>query len=332
MDIFYDQAQWDNAVKAVQQMRDAMPETLDTVARYKIWSAEEAREKFFVCNDVGRDSYGEVKGAVSYEAGSLSAYKFVVGVLKMCLKLGLELYTSTPVLKLSRGGNGIWDVVTNRGTVRARRVVLATNGYTAFLCPKFQGSIVPLRGQVTAHRPGSKMPKGGLQATYSFVYGNGYEYMIPRPQGSKWEGDLIIGGGLVKARDEGVEEYGTTDDGSLNHKISKYLEGTTGRYFGHNWGEDSREGRIRKEWTGIMGYSGDGFPFVGEVPGERELWVAASFQGHGMVLCWMCAIALVKMMDGKEDGLEWFPDVFRVSEKRLEVEFRGRLHTKTEEE
>jgi hypothetical protein len=53
-----------------------------------------------------------------------------------------------------------------------------------------------------------------------------------------------------------------------------------------------------------------------------------------MVLCFMCAKALVEMMSGKEeDGKlgEWFPEVFKVSEERLGKKFVGRLHTKPAE-
>jgi glycine/D-amino acid oxidase-like deaminating enzyme len=248
-------------VKSIAALREAMPDELDSVARYTIWSKDEAREKFFVKGE-------ECIGAVSYEAGSLSAYKFVIGVLKLCLKAGLELYTNTPSTSVDKEADGLWKVETPKGVVKAEKVVLATNGYTGFLSEKFRKIIVPLRGQITAHRPGSKMPKEGLPTTYSFIYKNGYEYMIPRPQGSKFAGDIIMGGGLVTAKDEGIDEFGTTDDTSINKEISAYLTETTSRYFGENWGEDDREGRIRKEWTGIMGYSSDGFPFVGEVPGE----------------------------------------------------------------
>jgi glycine/D-amino acid oxidase-like deaminating enzyme len=331
VDIVYDSAQWDSTVKAVGLMRDAMPGDLEGAAKYQLWTAEEARERFFVDDDLG--GYGEVKGAVSYEAGSLSAYKFVIGVLKLCLKLDLKLFTNTPVLALAKSSSGIWTVETAKGIVKAKKVVLATNGYTAFLAPQFQGSIVPLRGQITAHRPGSNMPAAGLPTTYSFIYTNGYEYMIPRPPGSKFAGDIVIGGGLVKAKDEGLGEFGNTDDSTVNTEISEYLTGTTKRYFGKNWGEDDAEGRVRREWTGIMGYSGDGFPFVGAVPGDGVgnggLWVAASFQGHGMVLCWMCAKALVAMIEGREEDIKgWFPEVFKVTKDRLGVKFRGRLHTK----
>jgi glycine/D-amino acid oxidase-like deaminating enzyme len=309
-------------VESIEAMRRAMPELLDTVARYNFWSREGAREKFYVRGE-------ECVGAISYEAGSLSAYKFVIGVLKMALKKGLGLFTNTPATKIEKGEDGIWSVQTSRGVVKAKRVVLATNGYTGFLCEKFQRKIVPLRGQITAHRPGKNQPVDGLPTTYSFIYKNGYEYMIPRPQGSKYAGDIIMGGGLVMAKDEGVGEFGTTDDTTLNEDISKYLTETTPRYFGADWGNDHEDGRIRKQWTGIMGYSPDGFPFVGEVPGEKNLWLAASFQGHGMVLCFMCARALAAMMGGEEGKIEnWFPEAFKVSEERLEKKFIGRLHTK----
>jgi glycine/D-amino acid oxidase-like deaminating enzyme len=168
------------------------------------------------------------------------------------------------------------------------------------------------------------MPKDGLQRTYSFVYGQGYDYMIPRPKGSRFEGDIVIGGGLTKGSNEGVGEFGTIDDSIISSEISDYLTETTPQYFGTAWGEDDEDGRVRRQWTGIMGYSNDGFPFIGEVTGEKDLWIAASFQGHGMVMCFLCAKALVSMIFGEEDGLtSWFPDSFRTSKERTKKKFVG---------
>ena len=334
MDIIYDDAQWKQANEAVKLMRDVFTEPGDEegVARYRLWSAEEARERFLVG---GEGMRGEsVKGAVSYEAGSISAYIFVVGVLKLCLERGLELYTHTPVLKLEKTGEGDgegWDVVTAKGTLKTKKVVCATNGYTAHLLPQFHTKIVPLRGQVTAHRPGSSLPSEGLETTYSFIYANGYEYMIPRPPSSPFPNDIIIGGGLARAKDEGLFEYGETDDSSLNPDISLYLRDTTATYFGPtaNWEEDHKEGRVRREWTGIMGYTPDGFPFVGEVPRMEGVWIAAAFQGHGMVFCWECGRALVGLVEGRSGEVGgWFPrGAFGVTGERLGRVFGGRLHT-----
>jgi glycine/D-amino acid oxidase-like deaminating enzyme len=328
VDVVYDAAAWDAARDAVAAMQAAMGPDDDPAARYELYSADEVKDRFY-CPSSGAGE-GEVRGGVGYFAGSLSAYKFVCGLLRICLARGLNLQTGTPVTELTRLDDGRWEVDTPRGKVIAAKVVVATNGYTSALLKKFQGVIVPLRGQITAQRPGRNMPFGGcLPTTYSFIYAGGYEYMITRPPGSRFAGDVVIGGGLAKAEDGGLNEYGTTDDTTLNPAIGEYLKGTTPRYFENNWGEDHPDGRIRAEWTGIMGYSPDGYPFVGQMPGEPGLWVSASFQGHGMVLCWKCAEALVEMMEGR-DGEElqgWFPDVFRLTEERMTKRFRVRLHT-----
>lgn len=323
VDVIYDPAQWAQSQRAVQEMRDAMP--ADDAAVYKLHSAEEVRGKFF-CGHGGDEN---VCGGVSYEAGSLSAYKFVIGVLKLCLEKGLNLQTNTHAHNIEKIEGGGWKVETDRGPIYAQKVVLATNGYTARLWKGLQGIIVPLRGHVTAQRQGKNMPKEGLPTTYSFIYEKGYDYMIQRPKGSQFEGDIVIGGALAKATSEGLEEYGTTDDTTCDDVTMRSLQNGPPQYFGANWGADDSEGRVRKAWTGIMGFSPDGFPLVGEMPGEKNLWVSCGFQGHGMVLCWMCARAVVAMMkDGpnSEEKLNtWFPEIYRITEERMRLTFHGRL-------
>ncbi|MCJ1475650.1 hypothetical protein MMC13_004313 [Lambiella insularis] len=318
VDIIYDKSQWNLAKAAVKEMQRVLGKE-DPVSVYHLWSAQEAETKFLCSGAIG---------AVSYAAGSLSPYKFVVGVLGLALEKELNLQTQTPVLSINQVENG-WTVETPRGTVRAERVILATNGYTAHLAPSLQGVIVPLRGHMTGQRPGNGMPVKGLATTYSFIYTDGYEYMIPRPQGSAFAGDIMIGGGLTKGAAEGLFEYGTTDDTTMDPIIARYVQTCAREYFGSNWGEDHPDGRIRKAWSGIMGYSADGFPLVGPMPGRKDLFIAASFQGSGMVLCLLAAKALTRMMCGNdtEELDEWFPKAFYISEERLKHKFQGRLHT-----
>ncbi|KAK3292463.1 FAD dependent oxidoreductase [Chaetomium fimeti] len=335
LDVVYDPAEWAAAREGVAALRAAFP-PFPSDRRYTLYSREEVLRRFPVHDGVFEGREERVQGGVGYFAGSLSAYKFGIGVLRACVERGLNLQTGTAVTGLvavspaaaAAAGKERWEVSTERGVVRAGRVVLATNGYTAGVWRQFQGAVVPLRGQVTAQRPGQGMPAGGcLDRTYSFIYGRGYEYMVSQPEGSRFAGDIVMGGGLARAQEEGLMEYGTTDDGAMNGEISQYLRETTERYFGPDWGEDDPDGRVRSEWTGIMGFSPDGFPFVGEVPGESGLWTSCGFQGHGMVLCWECARALVEMMEGRdgEELREWFPDVFRITQERMAQRFRGRL-------
>jgi len=322
VDIFYSAPEWKHAQEAIAALRDAMPNELETVARYEFWTAEEARERFCVKGE-------ECFGAVKYQAGSLSAYRCVVGILKLCIEKDLQFFTNTPATHLERNNSGLWEITTPKGVIRARKVILATNGYTAAVWPPFQSAIIPLRGQITAQAPPPNLM--ALPTTYSFIYQDGYEYMIPKPLHSKYPpfpGDIVIGGGTATLPDEGAGEFGITDDSSLNPVLSAYLRNCTKRYFGDDSNDvDSGNGsawKTRKEWTGIMGFTGDGMPFIGPVPGEEGLWVAAAFQGHGMVFCWGCAKALVKMVEGEEEGGEEFPGIFKVTEERLRVEFGGR--------
>lgn len=317
VDVIYDENQWKEANKAIKEMKSLMGDQ-DPAAMYKFWDKVETQEKFLT-----KGAYG----AVTYEAGSINSYDFVCGVLGLAVKMGLNLQTETPVLSLSKSGQG-WMIETSRGTVEAERIVLATNGYTANLYPALQGTIVPLRGEVTAHRPGNSMPRSGLPTTYSFIYEDGYEYMVARPKGSVFEGDIVIGGGLTKGDKKGLYEYGTTDDTTTDPAIIRYLKESTLNYFGAYWGDDHQEGRIRKVWSGIMGYSADGFPLVGKVPDEDGLFIAASFQGHGMVLCLSSAKALVHIMNNDDEKAldEWFPRAFRMTRERLKHRFQGRLH------
>ncbi|KAL8763396.1 MAG: hypothetical protein Q9184_000784 [Pyrenodesmia sp. 2 TL-2023] len=323
VDILYDQGQWRQAKKAILEIRRVLGND-DPAAQYKFHGALETKERFLVDGALG---------SVSYSAGSISAYLFVIGILELGLKKGLNLQTQTLVTKIQRSDSDHkeWIVETPRGSIRAERVILATNGYTGHLYPPVRGIIVPLRGTVAAQRPGSGLPKEGLDTTYSFIYGNGYEYMIFRPAGSKFAGDLVIGGCSTKAPEEGLYEWGTTDDSTMDPGIGQYVRDSAAEYFGSQWGEDHPDGRIRKQWTGIMGYSSQGFPLVGLVPREKDLWIAASFQGSGMVLCFHTAKALVTMMDSKdnEELDSWLPQAFRMSEDRLKHKFRGRLHEKT---
>ncbi|KAK7911831.1 hypothetical protein PG985_014312 [Apiospora marii] len=330
VDIVYDAAQWKEDQRAVQAMRNAMPG--HAASEYVLHTSDQVRDQFYC----GKGGDEDIAGGVSYEAGSMSSYRLVIGILKLCLDRGLNLQTNTPVLNLEKiagGESNSWRLETERGAITAQKVILATNGYTAHLLDQFQGIIVPLRGHVTAQRPGQNMPSNGLPVTYSFIHGDSYDYMIPRPPGSHLEGDIVIGGGLHNLSDGGASEYGTTDDTGFNGVIAESLRECLPDYFGDNWGKDHPDGRIRRAWTGIMGYSPNGCPFVGAVPGAENLWMAASFQGHGMVLCWMCAKAVTAMIEGRDDEEleQWFPDAFRVKEGRLKQEFRGALHMRAEE-
>ncbi|KAH5153088.1 hypothetical protein HBH69_133740 [Parastagonospora nodorum] len=326
LDVIYDKATFDLGVTAISALRsDATPEENEQgkMAFYKIHSNNpETREKFHIAASNSNPTIQaeeKVAGVFEYLAGRIHAYRFTTSVLKHCVAKGLVLCTNSPVHSIQPSStSSTWSVHTQYSTLPAQHVILATNGYTPYLHSALQSLIVPMRGQITAQRPGKgKLPKL-LETTYSFIYREGYEYMIPRPVENGDGQHIIIGGGLGRLDGGGQGEYGTVDDSRLNNDISGYLKGSLKGYFGtETWGDDNDEDRIVQEWTGIMGATADGRPFVGEVPGNKGLWISAGFNGHGMVLCLKSAEALVDMITGK--GVPgWFPASFEISAERME--------------
>ncbi|KIV85327.1 hypothetical protein PV11_01030 [Exophiala sideris] len=314
IDIFYDSDQFKKAQASVAQMEELMG---PKAPKHTFHDAEDTAKTYLSHNSVG---------SLEYESGSLSAYKFTIGILKLALKKGLNLQCNTPATSISKDPDGSWTTHTPRGSLTSRKLILAMNGYTAHLYPRLQGVIVPLRGVITAQRPGQNLPQTGLPTTYSFVHATSFEYMISRPRGTKFEGDVVIGGGHQVAKDNGFNEYGNTDDTAYDEASAAYLLDITKKVFDKDWGADQPEGQCRKTWSGVMGFSSDGYPFVGPVPGEEGLYLDASFQGHGMVLCFLCAKAVVQMIQGKNgDELDsWFPRCYRVTEERMQKQFRGK--------
>ena len=139
VDVVYHKGQWNKAHQAVTEMRRVLG-TADPAAQYRFCDSSQAENEFLCPGAVG---------ALTYEAGSLNAYKYVTGVLRLALERGLNLQTETPALKVSKPATDQqpYVVETPRGKLEAKKVVFATNGYTAYLYPKLQGVVVPLRGQ-----------------------------------------------------------------------------------------------------------------------------------------------------------------------------------------
>ncbi|KAG7129486.1 hypothetical protein HYQ45_011350 [Verticillium longisporum] len=212
--------------------------------------------------------HGAVGAVVQADAASLWPYKLVCWVLERLLAqgAGFNLQTGTAATHLQRlegpddndGGGGEtahrWIVHTPRGQVAARKVLLACNGHASLLVPAFSDLLVPVRGQVAALD----------------------DYLVQRPSGRE---ELILGGGRSRGTARGV---GASADDWLDPVVASYLRQTLGATTGIAEGELA----ATYEWTGIMGYSRDFLPWVGEVPkglgGDTGLW------------------AVVGMMNGQE--------------------------------
>ncbi|KAI8310593.1 hypothetical protein K4K59_008107 [Colletotrichum sp. SAR11_240] len=242
-----------------------------------------------------------VKGALScftFTAGHIWPYKMVMHLLKGVVQKGANLQTHTPVTHISENPllDGRWEVSTARGSIKAKKVLLATNGYTSHLAPEFKNHIVPVRGICSriAVPQGKTAPH--MSQTYSIRHGPSmYDYLIPRNDGS-----IVVGGAKPTFWTDRSQWYNVFDDSKLIEPAKTYFDGLMQRTF-------------------LMGFSSDFMPYVGEVPAKPGQFILGGFSGHGMPLILLSAKGVVQMLrHGKSFAETGIPSLFQATKERLE--------------
>lgn len=237
----------------------------------------------------------------------------------------LEALTPVTSISASKDSSLPYLVHTSRGSIRAQHVVHCTNGYASHLLPALRDKLVPVRGQMTALTPSESFPRLGSDTSWSLCWDNGgFDYMT---QAEDSEGHVFLGGGLTQGAEAGVVDLDRIDDTDLNEPALKHLCSVLPRCF--KGGENTT---LNKAWTGIMGFTADGYPLVGKMPEELSTkklvesttgheWIAAGFSGYGMVNCWQSGRAVADMISKQSEVTSSynFPDqLFECSKKRLE--------------
>lgn len=75
-------------------------------------------------------------GRIVFDNGNYHPFKLVCGELASALKRGVKLYTRTEVSTVKSLRADRHDVITKRGTIRAKKVIVATNAFTSRLFPE----------------------------------------------------------------------------------------------------------------------------------------------------------------------------------------------------
>jgi len=110
----------------------------------------EVLNKSRISEIIGSDYY--IGGQLDLRGGSLQPLSYVCGLARVAMELGVKVYAHSPALKISRKTND-WVVKTPKGTVRAKFLLIGTNGYTGKLWPKLDRTLVPVPTFMTATAP-----------------------------------------------------------------------------------------------------------------------------------------------------------------------------------
>ncbi|MFW2588478.1 NAD(P)/FAD-dependent oxidoreductase [Sagittula sp. SSi028] len=178
---------------------------------------------------------------------------------------GVDLHANSPVTQLSRGTQ--WQLTTPTGTITARQVVLATNGYSAENLPDWlRARTLPVQSTVIVTRPLSaaeQQAAGWTSAQMAYDTRRLLHYFRKLP-----DGRFLFGmrGGLSASPQE---------QASIAARI---------RHDFHSLFPDWRDVEITHEWSGLVCLMRSGHPFCGPMPGHDGLFGALGFHGNGVAM------------------------------------------------
>lgn len=257
----------------------------------------------------------------------------MAGLLSKAVDAGINLQTHTAVTAVADkpDDDGYLTLTTARGSVRAKTVLHAMNGYTSSLLPEFSEKIIPVRG-ICAHIKPSKPPASFLNNSYMIRWSETqFEYLIPRLDGS-----IVVGGGRSDYYHDLPSWYNNVNDNELIEPAKNYFDGYMQRVF-QGW--ENSGAYTSSIWTGskstclnrhlkstakpvitVMGYSSDGMPHLGAVPGRQNQFIVAGFTGHGMPQIFLSAKGIASMMVDKADFQSTgIPKIYEATKARLDT-------------
>lgn len=230
----------------------------------------------------------------------------------------VNLQTHTPVYSIQPDGSGGFFVETPRGRIYTHKVVYANNAYVSGILPEYEKNIIPCRGiccRITV--PDGVMPPLLNNSYINRAGDNTLSYLIPRTDGS-----IIVGGASAKFRPFKDQWYNNVDDSTLIESVQDYYDGYMQRTY-RGW--EGTEAKVDSIWTGVMAYSYDTHPHIGQVPSKEGQFIIAGFNGHGMPVIWLAAQELARMVS-QDIPFEAtaMPRLFKTSAQRINRAKLGR--------
>ena len=261
--------------EALAQALASQPKGLETAA-HMVPRAEQSSE-------LGSDIY--YGGIVHEQHASVHPARFHQGMLDRAVQAGVGIIPHCAATAIDRDGVG-FRVACAGGSIAARTVVVATNGYTGPLIPWLRRRVIPIGSYIIATEqipPATMarlMPRGRVVSdTRKVVY-----YYRPSPDNRR-----ILFGGRVS--------YKETDP----LRSGPPLHAEMARIF-----PDIREVRISHSWAGFVAYTFDEMMHLGNRDG---LFYAMGYCGSGVGMAGYLGTRIGQQVLGLPEGATGFDNL-----------------------
>jgi gamma-glutamylputrescine oxidase len=167
-------------------------------------------------------------------------------------------------------------------TVLCRAVVLAINGYAPLLDFYFTDKVAPTRSLVFATEPLEAMIlEHPCYADY------GYEYCRQLPD------RRLLLGSWRRSRSASQER---NSEENRETELDDVVQDGLLRFALRHFPDVNVKTRNTGRWSGVMGFTPDGLPLIGRLPGLPQVYFAVGLGGRGLAWSFVVADRLVKSM------------------------------------
>jgi glycine/D-amino acid oxidase-like deaminating enzyme len=252
----------------------------------ELLSVEELRERGLYSSQF----HGGLLGPVGFGIHPLN---YVRGLARAAVKAGAELFPHSRMRRWEQI-DGEHHLYTDHIKVSAKRVLVATNGYTPEkLSPLHQGRVLPALSNILVTRPltdGELQSQGWTSTTLAYDSRNLLHYFRLLPD----KRFLFGGRGGTDSSDGAADAY----QGKLTHRFQTMFPA---------WAQ----AEITHFWRGFVCLSYDRVPYVGPLDEAQSVWTALAYHGNGVATgCW-CGRAVARMMQSKTARDEISPVITR---------------------
>ena len=232
--------------------------------------------KHQIRDEIGSNTY---YGALTDEiSGGLHPSKYVFGLASAVSNLGVQLCENTAVTKIEKNDSNNFKLITSKGDITAKKVIIATNGYTDRLVSKLKPLIFPVGSYIVVTEPLTNELQNIINPKRRMYYDSKWflNYFRLTP-----DGRMLWGGRNDLSTDLDLDDSAK--------RLSKEL---------YTVFPDLKDIPITHTWTGKLGITFDLMPHIGKTNG---IYYAFGYGGHGLSIATYLGTEIGLMLAGKKD-------------------------------
>ena len=249
-------------------------------------------DKARVKKEIGTDVYHG--GLYDPNGGDLHPMKLVRALKKAAERAGAAVYDMSPVSGIEEGETIRLTVGEGRHRVRARAVVLATNGYTSKL-GYFKNSVLAIHTPMALTRPLPEKTFRAIGWRKRAAFSDSYNVLYHLSCTA--DNRILIGSGLVEYYfNNGTKFLGDRNrmEAHLARELARIFPGLSGVPFEYLW-------------SGVLGFSLDFSQSVGVTGKNKNIYYGLAYAGHGVNLATLFGKTIADLYAGEGDKWKGMP-------------------------